>query len=122
MVPAHEGGYLTAAALFTFELDTERWTADRVKRWGGRVAWRPGGSVFAVWLGATKVTDSDLKTLSALTHLEILDLSGTKVTNAGLKDLVTLRHLRWLNLRGTQVTDAGMRALRKALPSCRIQH
>ena len=92
----------------------------------------------------TDITDSGLKCLEGLTHLEGLLLSGTKITDAGLehvKDLCGLdilqlsetsiddhglacltkmNHLRFLGVVDTMVTDAGIENLKRALPNLHV--
>jgi hypothetical protein len=54
------------------------------------------------------VMDAGLRELAALGQLQRLHLNETQLTDAGL------------HVGGTRVTDAGLRALRDALPRCRI--
>jgi hypothetical protein len=54
------------------------------------------------------VTDAGLVNLKGLAELRLLLVSGTRVTDAGLVHLKGLTSLRWLLLDGTEVTDAGM--------------
>ena len=70
----------------------------------------PGHPVVAINLSGTKFTDTDVHKLSALPHLQMLDLSLTKVTDAGLQELVALKELNTLNL-ATKLTDTGLKAL-----------
>jgi hypothetical protein len=67
--------------------------------------------------GLKRLTDADLRLLTALPELRWLDLSGTKITDAGLKNLTDANHspqgaqmqLCWLDLSGTKITDAGLK-------------
>ncbi|MFP6613292.1 MAG: leucine-rich repeat domain-containing protein [Pirellulales bacterium] len=70
------------------------------------------GTVVAVSLKGTKVTDAGLVHLKRLTSLKILDLSNTKVTDAGLVHLKGLTKLEKLSLNDTKVTDAGLEHLK----------
>jgi Leucine-rich repeat (LRR) protein len=54
------------------------------------------GQLRSLELDGTKVTDAELKELSALTHLEHLHLESTPVTDAGLRHLKGLNKLRSL--------------------------
>lgn len=61
---------------------------------------------------ANNITDAGLAHLTALKHLQVLNLWFTDVTDAGLKHLKGLTELRTLNLRVTDVTDAGWNTFR----------
>jgi len=68
------------------------------------------------------VTDVDLKHLTGLTHVKVLDLSGTQVSDVGLDHLARLTKLENLYLLNTQVTDAAVQKLSKgqgSLACCR---
>ena len=65
---------------------------------------------FLTLIGA-KITDEDIKPLSALSQLSILLLQGTKITDDGLKHLSNLSQLESLNLIGTKITDDGLKHL-----------
>jgi hypothetical protein len=71
-------------------------------------------------LAAIHVTDELMIHLSALTHLEYVDLTDGQVTDAGLIHLAGLANLKTLVLHKTRVTEAGVGELQKALPNCRI--
>ncbi len=101
------------------------------------------GHVRILELGDSQATDDDLKLLSALPHLESLDITGGAITAAGiahLKGLVGLQRLYLhdlpitsdtlasladltkldvLSLRNTQVDDEGLQRL-KALTRLRV--
>lgn len=71
--------------------------------------------------GNPGVTDVGLKALGELVGLEALDLEWAVISDTGLAHLVHLQRLRWLDLsfcRG--FSEAGLRALRAALPACRV--
>ena len=61
-------------------------------------------------LERTSVTDSGLRELTALKHLQELYLGGTKVTDTGLTKLPLFTNLRGLRVGGTTVSDAGAEA------------
>jgi hypothetical protein len=95
-------------------------------------------------LGDTRINGSGLKNVATAGQLEKLDLWHTKVTDANLIHLKDLKSLRWLilaettigdealvhlegltglaylDLRHTAITPAGARAMRRALPKCKI--
>ena len=59
----------------------------------------------------TGVTGQTMSELSGLTSLESLDLSRTQVTDLELKQLARLKNLKELSISGTNVTDAGLKEL-----------
>ena len=67
------------------------------------------------------VTDAGLENLKRLTHLNNLALAYTNVTDAGLENLRELHELEVLNLVGSPVTNDGIEKLKQALPNCRIE-
>jgi hypothetical protein len=74
------------------------------------------GQPFGLVMPESDTRDTDLKGVSALKQLHILDLTGFKeigigVTDRGLKELASLRQLRMLSLAYTPVTDSGLKAL-----------
>jgi hypothetical protein len=84
---------------------------ERAKHLGGSVTYdpaRPKGPVIGVDLHRTRVTDTDLELLQALTGVRTLNLYGTRVTDAGLKHVGGLNSLQTLYLNDTPVTDAGL--------------
>lgn len=68
-----------------------------------------------VWLNLshTAITDAQLESLSALTHLRVLQLNNTNITDAGLSKISSLRELRSLSLVGTPITDASIETFGK---------
>ena len=68
----------------------------------------------------TRISDEGLYQLRNLTSLVKLDLRATRITDAGLAHLHNLTSLRTLMLNDTRVSAKGIRALRAALPQCRI--
>jgi hypothetical protein len=77
-------------------------------------------SLTALTLWDTRVTDAGLRHLRELPSLVELDLGATAITDQGLAELADLP-LRWLSLRDALVTPEGLRALREALPGCRVE-
>jgi len=75
-------------------------------------------NVDTVGLGATRVTDAELRNVAKLTEVEWLWLKDTQITDAGLTHLTGLKRLRVLGLAGTGITDAGLRHL-NSLPELR---
>jgi Leucine-rich repeat (LRR) protein len=105
-------------------------SADRVLSLGGQIDRDASGSVLAVNLRGSWVSDVDLINLSSLPHLERLDLSHTRISDDGMlllkmaprisdlnlcyAELITdqgmaaiknWKHLRRLNVRGTRISD-----------------
>ena len=68
----------------------------------------------------TRVTDAGLPHLRELPFLAELDLGATAITDQGLAELAALP-LRRLSLRDSLVSLEGLRALREALPRCRVE-
>ncbi|WP_038170536.1 c-type cytochrome domain-containing protein [Verrucomicrobium sp. BvORR106] len=64
-----------------------------------------GGSLVALDLARTKVTDAGLAILAKMTNLKELHLENTAVTDAAGASLKGLAKLEYLNLYGTKVTD-----------------
>jgi Leucine-rich repeat (LRR) protein len=63
-------------------------------------------------LNNTQVSDAGLAHLEGLTNLTNLHLDSTQVSNAGLAHLESLHNLTTLGLRNTQVSDAGLAHLK----------
>ncbi|HEX9314256.1 MAG TPA: hypothetical protein VGA71_02445, partial [Actinomycetota bacterium] len=68
----------------------------------------------------TRVTDAGPAHLHELPFLTELDLGATAITDQGLAQLAALP-LRRLALRDSLVSLEGLRALREALPRCRVE-
>ena len=66
----------------------------------------------------TRIADDDLRSLSAMRSLRLLDLAGTRVTDTGLVHLLGCLDLEVLSLWDTAVTDEGL-ALLGRLPNLR---
>jgi hypothetical protein len=73
-----------------------------------------------LFLSNCPITDAHLRHIARLTELEHLDLSGTQVTDEGLVHLQGLTRLKDLYVCKTSVTRTGKKALRAALPQCKI--
>jgi hypothetical protein len=86
----------------------------------GLLAGAGAQSLMALTLWGTSVTDAGLDHLVELPSLVELDLGATAITDQGLAELALLP-LRWLSLRDSLVTVEGLRALREALPGCRVE-
>jgi uncharacterized membrane protein/YHS domain-containing protein len=66
-------------------------------------------------LAGTKVSDTGMAHVSAMSNLIRLHLERTALTDQGLARLATLPKLQYLNLYGTEITDRGLSAL-QSLP------
>ncbi len=64
-------------------------------------------------LRGTKVTDTTLEHLAAVTTLEALDVGYAQITDVGLDRLTPLQNLRELTIGGNKLTDVGLQALRQ---------
>ncbi len=64
-------------------------------------------------LKKTKVTDAGAKRIASVATLKMLHLCETAFGDAGLKDLAASPNLDWLALKDTAVTDAGVKELGK---------
>ncbi|HZN32753.1 MAG TPA: hypothetical protein VFB80_03010 [Pirellulaceae bacterium] len=72
-------------------------------------------------LDHTNVNDEQLADLAPLVNLKTLWLSKTPVTDAGIAHLAKLKSLQMVYFHGSQVTAEGRKALRDALPNCRVE-
>ncbi len=72
-------------------------------------------------LSRSAATDAVLAHVKGLAQLESLNLFHTEVTDAGIAQLGGLKNLKRLYVFETKVTDAGANALKKALPTIRIE-
>ena len=82
-----------------------------LKALGARVSADDAGSIFAVDLAQTAVTDADLAAVAQLPRLRELNLRETLVSDPGLEAVAGLGNLEFLGLTGTLVTDAGLQHL-----------
>jgi hypothetical protein len=100
---------LSAFTAEAFGGDDASW----VERAGGTVARNAAGEITAVDLRGSWVTDSDLRKLPKLPHVERLDLSLTRITDQGMQELREMPEVVELNLRFAEyVTDEGLAAIR----------
>jgi hypothetical protein len=80
---------------------------------GGRIERDAQGEITELALRGSWVTDGDLDSVAALTHLQKLDLSLTRITDLGLLRLKGLKNVRELNLFFAElVTDEGLAAVK----------
>jgi internalin A len=88
-------------------------SVDWVLSVGGQVKRDPSGSVVAVNLRGSWVTDVELMSLARLPHVEKLDLSHTRITDEGMLLLKTAPKISDLNLYYAElITDQGMTAIK----------
>jgi len=69
-----------------------------------------------------RMVDEELRHLTALNHLEVLDLSETSVSDAGLVYLEELSTLKEVRLGCTGVTSSGVERLQRSLPHVLIRY
>jgi uncharacterized membrane protein len=72
-------------------------------------------------LSESKVTDIGMDHVAKLLSLESLNIYGTGVTDAGLQKLAALPKLKRLYVWQSKVTPAGIEELRKKLPGCVVE-
>jgi hypothetical protein len=68
-----------------------------------------------------QITDEALIYLKDLNNLKKLILQLTGITNAGLKHLNTLKNLEYLDVALTRVDESGKNELQQQLPKCGIR-
>ena len=127
----------------------ERQVARKIESWKGTVVFASEGPLWLkqlagqerlqglkvfdrivnVDLTGTAVTDTDLKHLLRLTHLDRLSLDATAVTDRGVANLCGLTknecllvNLKELSLFETAVTGEGIKRFRAAQPGCKISY
>jgi hypothetical protein len=66
------------------------------------------------------VTDAGIQTLTSLTQLERLNLTGTGLTDDGLLALTGLPNLEWLCVNRTHVTPNGLASLKARRPDIEV--
>jgi len=69
-------------------------------------------SVDRLELSETKITDSDLKYLSALSEMRFLDLSFTSITDESVGSILACDSLETVDIVGTKITEDGAQALK----------
>ncbi len=85
-----------------------------VESQGGSVERGADGSIAAVNLAHSWITDADLSRIAALGTLERLDLSETRITDVGLESLTPLEGVRELNLYFAEfVSEFGLANLKQ---------
>lgn len=85
-----------------------------VESQGGSVERTADGSISAVSLAHSWITDADLSRIAALGTLERLDLSETRITDVGLESLAPLSGVRELNLYFAEfVSEFGLANLKQ---------
>lgn len=84
-----------------------------VEEAGGRVIRDAAGRITGVDLRASWVTDTDLRNLVQLPHLNYLDLSLTRITDQGMQELKNAPGIVELSLYFAEyVTDEGLAAIK----------
>lgn len=109
---APSAGSASAAQPDFDSLAAQRAAVRAFKQLGGRISEDSLGTVIAVDLAQTAVTDNDLRLLSSFPTLVELNLRETLITDQGLEAVAALEHLEFLGLTGTLVTDAGLPQLK----------
>lgn len=71
-------------------------------------------------LASPNFTDAAIDHVVGHESLKLLNLNGTRVTDAGIARLHQLAGLQEVMLGETKVTPEGVRALRRALPRCKV--
>ena len=98
-----------SAALAETPADFRAW----VESHGGAVELDASGSIVAVDLAHSWITDADLGRVADLGRLERLDLSGTRISDVGLELVAPLEGVRSLRLRFAEfVSEGGVAHLR----------
>ncbi|MBM3459139.1 MAG: hypothetical protein FJX77_11480, partial [Armatimonadetes bacterium] len=91
-----------------------------VARLAGLPALRDLRLLYAEGFAGPRVTEPGLAALGRFPSLRSLDLTGARIGDAATREIAAARQLQVLRLARTGVTEAGVRALREALPGCRI--
>lgn len=86
---------------------------DDLSEIGGDLGRNDAGEITFVDLTRTGADDRVFDSISKLTQLESLNLTGTKITDAGLQKLPVLQNLKYVELGGTNVTDIALASLAK---------
>ena len=73
-----------------------------------------------LFLRGTRVTSEEVKSISQLPKLEILDLCSTRVSDEAIPILIGCRALKAVGLDGSLVTDEGRTRLQTARPAIKI--
>jgi hypothetical protein len=80
------------------------------------------GRVTSINLTRAAIRDADLRILSEIPELEVLDLCDTPITDAALDIVQTLPNLQRVNVCHTAVSLAAVIRLKKARPELLIAH
>jgi len=104
---------LLALALSAYGAESGANDAQWIEDAGGRATRDAAGRITAIDFRASWVTDADLRKLSQLPALAILNLSLTRVTDQGMQELRNLSGVVDLDLRFAEyVTDEGVAAIK----------
>jgi hypothetical protein len=69
---------------------------------------------------ATRIDDAAGPVLASFKNLKTLDLAETAIADPGLASLTALTGLSKLYLSGSRVTDAGVQAFLRDRPNCKV--
>jgi|GEM_PF-3595181 Leucine-rich repeat (LRR) protein len=72
--------------------------------------------------GRRNIDPAAMRTLTSLSRLSSLDLSGNQIGDTDLQMLEKLTNLKSLKVVGCPVTDRAIQRLKKSLPDCEITH
>ena len=72
--------------------------------------------------GRRNIDPAGMRTLTSLSKLSSLDLSGNQIGDTDLQMLEKLTELKSLTVVGCPVTDRAIQRLKKSLPDCEITH
>lgn len=78
-------------------------------------------SMKALQLSHTGITDAGLAKLEGFAELTHLGLDGTVVTDESISVITSFKTLKYLNISDSDLTAEGIRAVREALPDCRVE-
>jgi hypothetical protein len=70
----------------------------------------------------SRITDTELRHLTAFHFLKELEIDSPYITDAGLKELKNWGQCRRIALINTKISDAGFLELQKALPRTKLEH
>jgi Leucine Rich repeat len=98
---------------YDIQLSGASWPASSVSTWvSDRLGIDYVGNVANVWLyGSVLETDAHLASVSRLSRVERIGLTGSSVTDVGLAHLSGMINLTRLDLSYTKITDAGLQHL-----------
>ena len=58
--------------------------------------------------------------LAKAPHLTWLSLAGTKISDSGIEQLGQFKNLQFLDVRYTETSRESVKALKEAMPDCKI--